>query len=80
MIGPVGDRTHFTTPTHRDRLSPHTALPAHPALVEAQEWVFGSKGEEILTASAPTVTPQMLSLKPAACQGKYYTLRVKHLS
>lgn len=41
-----------------------------PALVEAQGWVYGSNGEVILTAHAPTVTLQRPSLIPAtSCNG-----------
>ena len=62
------------------RAAKSSALRAHPPnsvtsaapntheLVEAQGWVYGSKGEVILTASASTVTPQSPSLMPANCQ------------
>jgi filamentous hemagglutinin family protein len=40
------------------------------ALVEAQGWVIGEKGEIILTANAPTVIPHDLKLTPdASCNG-----------
>ena len=46
-----------------------TTAPTHPVLMEAQGWVYGPNGEVILTASAPTVTPQPPALKPAICPG-----------
>jgi filamentous hemagglutinin family protein len=40
------------------------------ALVEAQGWAIGEKGEIILTANAPTVIPHDLKLTPdASCNG-----------
>lgn len=36
-------------------------------LVEAQGWVIGSKGEVILTANPPTVTPDIPWLMPTSC-------------
>ena len=38
-------------------------------LVEAQGWVIGSKGEVILTASAPNVTPSVPWMKSNSCHG-----------
>lgn len=38
-------------------------------LVEAQGWVIGSKGEVLLTAQAPTVTPHIPWLTPTSCHG-----------
>lgn len=38
-------------------------------LVEAQGWVINNKGEVVLTASAPTVTPHSLGLTSAFCLG-----------
>ncbi|PSB29666.1 two-partner secretion domain-containing protein [Chlorogloea sp. CCALA 695] len=38
-------------------------------LVEAQGWVIGSKGEVILTASAPNVTPFIPWMKSSSCHG-----------
>jgi filamentous hemagglutinin family protein len=41
-----------------------------PVLVEAQGWMYGSKGEIILTAQTSTATPNSPSLLPAAsCNG-----------
>ena len=43
---------------------------SHPSaapLVEAQGWVINDKGEIVLTASAPTVTPHNPGLTPAQC-------------
>ena len=43
---------------------------SHPTaapLVEAQGWVINDKGEIVLTASAPTVTPHNPGLTPAQC-------------
>ncbi len=43
---------------------------SHPTaapLVEAQGWVINDKGEVVLTASAPTVTPHNPGLTPAQC-------------
>jgi len=51
------------------RSSPITRItPAKPELVEAQGWMYGANGEVILTASAPTVTPQNPSLRPVDCR------------
>lgn len=57
--------------------NPHPSVPAEsnmpktPALVEAQGWIYGQKGEVILTAQAPTVTPHNPLLTPAAsCNAK----------
>ncbi len=43
-----------------------TSVPKTPELVEAQGWVYGSHGEVILTAKAPTATPHNPSLIPIA--------------
>jgi large exoprotein involved in heme utilization and adhesion len=43
-----------------------TKVPKTPELVEAQGWVYGSHGEVILTANAPTATPHSSSLIPTA--------------
>jgi filamentous hemagglutinin family protein len=41
-----------------DAASSHTSTPPTPApLVEAYGWMYGAKGEVILTAQSPTVTP-----------------------
>jgi filamentous hemagglutinin family protein len=50
--------------------SPIAARGSHPTaapLVEAQGWVINDKGEVVLTASAPTVTPHNPALTPAQC-------------
>jgi large exoprotein involved in heme utilization and adhesion len=44
-------------------------LPTAPQLVEAQGWVINNKGEVVLTASAPTVTPYSPGLTATACHG-----------
>lgn len=44
-------------------------LPESTPLVEAQGWVIGSKGEVILTASAPDVTPSIPWRKSNSCHG-----------
>jgi filamentous hemagglutinin family protein len=41
--------------------------PTAAPLVEAQGWVINDKGEVVLTASAPTVTPHNPGLTPAQC-------------
>lgn len=49
---------------------PIAARGSHPTaapLVEAQGWVINNKGEIVLTASAPTVTPHNSGLTPAQC-------------
>ena len=47
-----------------------TNVPKAPTYTEAQGWVIGEKGEVILTAQTPTVTPHNSSLTPAAiCNG-----------
>jgi len=49
---------------------PIAARRSHPTaapLVEAQGWVINDKGEIVLTASAPTVTPHNPALTPAQC-------------
>ncbi len=38
-----------------------------PPFVEANGWVINDKGQVILTATAPTVTPHSPALMPAAC-------------
>ena len=46
------------------------AVPKTPTYVEAQGWVIDEKGEVILTAQAPTVTPHNPTLTPAnVCNG-----------
>jgi len=39
-------------------------------LVEAQGWVTNSKGEVVLTANAPTLTPDIPWVKPASCHAR----------
>ncbi len=43
--------------------------PESTPLLEAQGWVIGSKGEVILTASAPNVTPSVPWMKSSSCHG-----------
>jgi large exoprotein involved in heme utilization and adhesion len=46
------------------------SVPKTPTYVEAQAWVIDEKGEVILTAQAPTVTPHNPTLTPAnVCNG-----------
>jgi filamentous hemagglutinin family protein len=52
-----------SSPAIAARRSHPTAAP----LVEAQGWVINDKGEVVLTASAPTVTPHNPGLTPAQC-------------
>jgi len=52
-----------SSPAIAARGSHPTAAP----LVEAQGWVINNKGEIVLTASAPTVTPHNPALTPAQC-------------
>jgi len=52
-----------SSPAMATRGSHPTAAP----LVEAQGWVINDKGEIVLTASAPTVTPHNPGLTPAQC-------------
>jgi len=52
-----------SSPAIAARRSHPTAAP----LVEAQGWVINDKGEIVLTASAPTVTPHNPALTPAQC-------------
>ncbi|AFZ18067.1 two-partner secretion domain-containing protein [Allocoleopsis franciscana] len=44
------------------------AAPTKHELVEAQGWVYGSKGEVILTASASTVTHRSPFITPLSCE------------
>ncbi len=56
----------------RDRASAASTNPTNSQptpLVEAQGWVIGSKGEVVLVAQAPTVTPHTPWLKPTTCNG-----------
>jgi len=59
------------TPREENRSSPAVstkATNATPApLVEAQGWVINDKGQVVLTASAPTVTPYSSWLPPNSC-------------
>jgi len=43
-------------------------LNAQPALVEARGWVVNEKGQVVLTAQPPTVTPTSSWQQPAACR------------
>jgi large exoprotein involved in heme utilization and adhesion len=44
-----------------------TAAAQTPTITEAQDWMYGSNGEVILTAQAPNVTSQSPALTPATC-------------
>lgn len=48
---------------------PNNPIPADsaPPLVEANAWAIGSRGEVILTASSPSVTPDIPWLKATSC-------------
>jgi large exoprotein involved in heme utilization and adhesion len=48
-------------------VSTNPTAPAPVPIVEAQGWVTGKNGEVILTAFAPTVTPQSPGLTPESC-------------
>ena len=61
----------------RDR-SNSTANPTSTTpqqLVEAQGWVIAPNGQVILTAEAPTVTPQNPGLTFPSCQGSQATTK-----
>jgi large exoprotein involved in heme utilization and adhesion len=47
--------------------NPHRDTPAQ--IVEAQGWIIGENGEVILTANAPTVTPNSFWQTPTDCRG-----------
>ncbi len=53
--------------------NPTSATPQQ--LVEAQGWVIGANGQVILTAQAPTVTPQNPGLSVPPCQGSQTTTK-----
>ena len=59
---PQTDKTRSSSPeaklTHNSKTAP---------LVEATGWAINSKGEVVLTASAPNVTPQSSTLTPITC-------------
>jgi filamentous hemagglutinin family protein len=57
------EETQSQNTTSGDRA---TSVLKTPTLVEAQGWVYGSKGEVILTAQSPTVTPHSVSQMPTA--------------
>jgi len=50
-------------------LATQQTLPTADQLVEAQGWVINNKGEIVLTASAPSVTPHSPGLTPISCHG-----------
>jgi large exoprotein involved in heme utilization and adhesion len=68
---PVENPTEEPTSATPESAIPTTAnVPKTPTYTEAQGWVIGEKGEVILTAQTPTVTPHNSSLTPAAfCNG-----------
>jgi large exoprotein involved in heme utilization and adhesion len=54
----------------KSNATPQAVTPSRPVrsqLVEAQGWAVNEKGQMVLTASSPTVTPQGESLNPAQC-------------
>ncbi|HEY9600079.1 MAG TPA: S-layer family protein, partial [Allocoleopsis sp.] len=55
---------------NRDRTAspPNSTTTTTNQLVEAQGWIIGSDGQVILTAQAPTVTPQTTELTSPSCQ------------
>ncbi|OWY63952.1 hypothetical protein B7486_50005 [cyanobacterium TDX16] len=64
------------TPVQSQENRSSAAIPSNPTpaesappLVEANGWVIGDKGEVLLTASAPTVTPDIPWLTPTSCHG-----------
>jgi filamentous hemagglutinin family protein len=67
----VENRTENVTSGNPNPDTPaQTSVLKPPALVEAQGWIIGQKGEIILTAQAPKVTPHNPSLLPTAiCNG-----------
>jgi large exoprotein involved in heme utilization and adhesion len=67
----VDNSTVTPTSAQPNRSAPMATHPSKtPAYTEAQGWVINEKGEVILTAQAPTVTPHNPSLMPvAACNG-----------
>lgn len=71
LDSPLENRTGQTTSANPDGSAPATtSVSKSPTYVEAQGWVIGEKGEVILTAQAPTVTPHNPSLRSAdVCNG-----------
>ncbi|HEY9668083.1 MAG TPA: filamentous hemagglutinin N-terminal domain-containing protein [Coleofasciculaceae cyanobacterium] len=57
------DEENHTSPA---TTTPKSSVPRQ--FVEAQGWYFNEKGEVVLTASAPEVTPQEQWFDPAECQ------------
>jgi large exoprotein involved in heme utilization and adhesion len=53
----------------RRDVSTNSTRPAPTQLVEAQGWVINDKGEVVLTATAPTITPHSSWHKPVDCRG-----------
>ena len=47
---------------------PYHSVKSAP-LIEAQGWMYGSNGEVILTASAPTIAPHSSWLQLSTCSG-----------
>jgi len=54
----------------REAYSSNPTNKAPTQIVEATGWVIGPKGEVILTAQAPTVTPDIPWLKPTTCHAQ----------
>ncbi len=59
----------------RPNPTPNSTSTTPQQLVEAQGWVIGANGQVILTAQAPTVTPQNPGLTLPPCQGSQATTR-----
>ncbi len=54
---------HRSGKTHSSNFS----SPVPTQIVEATGWAISPKGEVILTAQAPNITPNSFGLKPAVC-------------
>ena len=73
---PRENRNEDDSSTHRDGRFAHrrrhdtvsstSRVPQTPVLIEAQGWVYGEKGEIILTAQSPTATPRNPLVMPTA--------------
>ncbi|MGK7940250.1 MAG: filamentous hemagglutinin N-terminal domain-containing protein [Crocosphaera sp.] len=48
-------------------VSPNSSETHTPSIVEAQGWIINADGNVVLTAQAPTVTPQSPGFSPATC-------------
>ncbi|MBW4543052.1 MAG: filamentous hemagglutinin N-terminal domain-containing protein [Symplocastrum torsivum CPER-KK1] len=67
---PVENPTDEPTSATPESVAPTaTNVPKTSTYTEAQGWVIGEKGEVILTAQTPTVTPHNSSLAAVVCNG-----------